>query len=85
MADKILHTMIIILVPTLFALGVVSSTKAQQPDLQQLQDAIALLQRESAQNVDRARIAEMALAKAQRELTEAKKKAEVCRQEGGEK
>lgn len=69
-----------LLMPVASLVGVVSvfAQQPQTPDPQQLQDAIVLLQRESAQNQERARQAEMSVAKLQRDLSDAQKAAAAC-------
>lgn len=65
---------------TTLLLFVASAATAQQ-QIQwtpEQKDAIDILLRESAQERERARVAELAMAKAQRELAEASKQAAQC-------
>lgn len=83
MKQAILEVTTAILVAVIFALAVISSARAQQqapltPEQQQSQDAINLLQREAEAERSRARQAELALVKMQRDLADALKAAAVC-------
>ena len=80
---KVLEITVAVLVAAIFGLAVASSVRAQQPtpltpEQQQTQDAIALLQREADGERNRARQAELALVKLQRDLADALKAAAVC-------
>lgn len=75
-----------VLVAMIFALAVISSARAQQqapltPEQQQYQDAIGVVQREAEAERNRARQAELALTKMQRDLAEAQKAAAACKPE----
>ncbi len=85
MKHSILEVTTAVLVAALFALGVISSARAQQapltPEQQNYQDAIGVVQREAEGERNRARQAELALAKMERSLAEAQKAAAACKPE----